>query len=55
MGTVGASVGGVTTVPLPARSPNLNAFAERWVRSVKQECLSKLFLDHTIPLTGNFT
>ena len=30
--------GGVTTLPLPARSPNLNAFAERWVRSVKQEC-----------------
>ena len=26
------------------RSPNLNAFAERWVRSVKQECLSKLVL-----------
>ena len=28
---------------LPA-SPNLNAFAERWVRSVKDECLSKLIL-----------
>jgi hypothetical protein len=26
---------------LPARSPNLNAYAERWVRSVKEECLSK--------------
>jgi hypothetical protein len=25
-------------------SPNLNAFAERWVRSVRQECLSKLIL-----------
>jgi putative transposase len=36
--------GGVTTIPLPARSPNLNAFAERWVRSVKQECLSKIIL-----------
>jgi hypothetical protein len=22
---------------LPARSPNLNAFAERWVRSIKSE------------------
>jgi putative transposase len=31
-------------VVLPARSPNLNAFAERWVRSVKSECLSKLML-----------
>jgi hypothetical protein len=29
---------------LPARSPNLNAFTERWVRSVKEECLSKLLL-----------
>ena len=35
---------GVTCVALPPRSPNLNAFAERWVRSVKQECLSKLIL-----------
>jgi putative transposase len=30
------------TSPLPARSPNLNAHAERWVRSVKAECLSKI-------------
>ena len=36
--------GGVQPLRLPARSPNLNAFAERWVRSVKQECLSKLIL-----------
>lgn len=35
---------GVKRVPLPARSPNLNAFAERWVRSVKSEVLSKLIL-----------
>jgi putative transposase len=34
----------VKTLPLPARSPNLNAYAERWVRSVKEECLSKLIL-----------
>ena len=31
-------------LPLPARSPNLNAYAERWVRSIKEECLSKLIL-----------
>ena len=36
--------GGVTPVQLPPRSPNLNAHAERWVRSVKDECLSKLIL-----------
>jgi transposase InsO family protein len=35
---------GVTLVPLPPRSPNLNAYAERWVRSVKEECLSRLLL-----------
>jgi putative transposase len=35
---------GVKRVPLPARSPNLNAYAERWVRSVKDECLSTLIL-----------
>jgi transposase InsO family protein len=35
---------GVKRVPLPARSPNLNAHAERWVRSVKEECLSQLIL-----------
>jgi hypothetical protein len=29
---------------LPARSPNLNAYAERRVKSVKEECLSKLIL-----------
>ena len=31
-------------VKLPARSPDLNSFAERWVKSVKEECLSKLIL-----------
>jgi transposase InsO family protein len=29
---------GVERVVLPPRSPNLNAYAERWVRSVKEEC-----------------
>jgi transposase InsO family protein len=35
---------GVQRVPLPPRSPNLNAYAERWVRSVKEEALSRLIL-----------
>ena len=34
----------VEPLKLPARSPNLNAYAERWVKSVKHECLSKLIL-----------
>ena len=33
---------GVRPLTLPARSPNLNPFAERWVRSIKSECLSRL-------------
>jgi hypothetical protein len=36
--------GQVKPLRLPARSPNLNAFTERWVRSVKEECLSKVIL-----------
>jgi len=32
---------GVKLVPLPPRSPDLNAYAERWVRSVKDEALSQ--------------
>jgi hypothetical protein len=38
------AAGGVKCLQLPPRSPNLNAFAERWVRSVKEECLSHLIL-----------
>ena len=33
---------GIETVKLPARSPNLNAYAERFVRSIKSECLAQI-------------
>ena len=33
---------GVTCIKLPARSPDLNAYAERFVLSIKSECLSKM-------------
>ena len=36
--------GSVKTLALPPRSPNVNAYAERWVRSVREECLAKLIL-----------
>jgi transposase InsO family protein len=36
--------GRVEPLVLPARSPNLNAYAERWVKSVKEECLCKVIL-----------
>jgi hypothetical protein len=38
------AVAGVNCLGLPPRSPNWNAFAERRVRSVKEECLSHLIL-----------
>jgi putative transposase len=36
---------GVRSVRLPPRSPNLNAYAERFVRTIKSECLA-----HLVPL-----
>jgi putative transposase len=35
---------GVKSIRLPAHSPNLNAYAERFVLSIKSECLNKLVL-----------
>ena len=35
---------GVQALKLPPRSPNLNAYTERFVRSVKEECLDHLIL-----------
>jgi putative transposase len=35
---------GVRTVKLAARSPDLNAYAERFVRSIKEECLERMIL-----------
>ncbi len=47
--------GGVDAIKLPPRSPNLNAFAERWVRSVKEECLSRLILFGEVSLKRALT
>ena len=33
---------GVRCIRCPASSPNCNAFAERWVRSVKEECVDRM-------------
>ena len=33
---------GVNVVRLPPRSPNLNAFAERFVRTIKETCLDRM-------------
>jgi transposase InsO family protein len=33
---------GVKVVRPPARSPDLNSYAERWIRSLRSECLSRV-------------
>jgi transposase InsO family protein len=35
---------GVKPVRCPVRAPNCNAFAERFVRSIKDECLDRMIL-----------
>jgi hypothetical protein len=35
---------GIEAIKLPPRSPNLNAYAECWIRSLKSECLEHLIL-----------
>ena len=35
---------GIQTLKLPAQSPNLNAHAERFVRTVKEQCLSRMII-----------
>lgn len=36
--------GGTKTIRLSPLSPNLNAFTQRFVRSIKEECLGKMIL-----------
>ena len=36
--------GGAQPIQLPVRSPNLNAHAERWIRTVRQECLDRIII-----------
>jgi hypothetical protein len=35
---------GIHVIQTPYRAPNANAYAERWVRSIREECLSKLLI-----------
>lgn len=35
---------GIEIVNIPYRAPNANAIAERWVRSVREECLDRLII-----------
>ena len=35
---------GVKLIRTPYQAPNANAYAERWVRSIKEECLNRMIL-----------
>lgn len=36
--------GGIRIIHTPVQAPNANAIAERWIRSVREECLDKLLI-----------
>ena len=42
--TLAAADVDVEAVRLPPRSPNLNAYAERFVRTIKESCLDRMIL-----------
>src|SRR5215831_13835692 len=36
------AISGIRAIKLPPRSPNLNAYAERFVRTIKESCLDQM-------------
>jgi hypothetical protein len=49
--------GGARAIPAPFRSPNVNAYAERFVQAIGQECLDKLIVfgpDHLDHAAGEY-
>jgi len=39
----------VKVIRLPPYNPNMNAYAERWIRSIKEDCLK-----HVVPIGEGF-
>jgi putative transposase len=46
---------GITIVLTPPQAPNANAFAERWIRTVREECLDHLLIFGQRSLQGVLT
>jgi transposase InsO family protein len=46
---------GIEAIRTPVQSPNANAFAERWARTVREECLDHLLMSPCSPSTSTIT
>ena len=43
---------GIEPVKIAVKAPNMNAIAERWIRSVREECLDNCIFSPNLPVNG---